>query len=84
MVQGNDIVALFEEADIRIDTSDLVEDEPLDTYGADSLDIANLVYQVGHRYGLTVTPTQSAGLRSLRDFVELVNGMTAEDADEEE
>jgi acyl carrier protein len=77
MVRANDIIELFGPADIRIDTSSLTEDEPLRTYGADSLDIANLIFQVERQYGLTISPTQSAGLRSLRDFVELVNGVTS-------
>jgi acyl carrier protein len=76
MVVASDIIELFESADISIDTSIVAEDEPLRTYGVDSMDVAVLILQVERRYGLTVSPAQSNGLRSLRDFVELVNGVT--------
>jgi acyl carrier protein len=77
MIVASDIIKLFGLADITIDTSHLVEDEPLRTYGADSMDISLLILQVERQYGLTVPPDQTAGLRSLKDFVELVNGATS-------
>jgi acyl carrier protein len=77
MIVASDIVQLFGLADITIDTSDLVEDEPLSTYGADSMDISLLILQVEREYGLTVPPDHTAGLRSLKDFVDLVNDATS-------
>jgi acyl carrier protein len=78
MIVASDITTLFGLADINIDidTSDLVEDEPLRTYGLDSMDISLLILQVERQYGLSLSPEQTVGLRSLKDFVRLVNGAT--------
>jgi acyl carrier protein len=79
MIVASDITKLFGLADINIDidTSHLVEDEPLRTYGLDSMDISLLILQVERQYGLTLSPEQTVGLRSLKDFVQLVNGATS-------
>jgi acyl carrier protein len=78
MIVASDITKLFGLADINIDidTSHLVEDEPLRTYGLDSMDISLLILQVERQYGLNLSPEQTVGLRSLKDFVQLVNGAT--------
>ena len=76
MIVTSDITKLFGLADIDIDISDLVEDEPLRTYGLDSMDISLLILQVERQYGLSLSPEHTVGLRSVKDFVELVNGTT--------
>jgi acyl carrier protein len=75
MIVTSDITKLFGLADI--DTSHLVENEPLRTYGLDSMDISLLILQVERQYGLTLSPEQTVELRSLKDFVQLVNGATS-------
>jgi acyl carrier protein len=54
MIVTSDITKLFGLADI--DTSHLVENEPLRTYGLDSMDISLLILQVERQYGLTLSP----------------------------
>lgn len=68
-----DLHPLFTAIDVTIDPESLQEDVYLTQQGVDSLDVANLIFQVEQQYGVTISPEQSARLRTPRDFLELLN-----------
>lgn len=73
MLTLHDLHALLTGIDVTIDPEALQEDVPLTQQGVDSLDVANLIFQVEQRHGVSVSPEQSAKLRTPRDFLELLN-----------
>jgi acyl carrier protein len=78
MVQVEDILALFEGDEIDVDPSTLKPSVPLVLQGLDSMDIATLIFQVERRFGVTVVAEDSYRLRSLTDFVDLLNATDGE------
>ncbi|WP_394840515.1 phosphopantetheine-binding protein [Pendulispora brunnea] len=72
MIRRDDIFRLFRAAEIGLDGSDLDDDKPLAAQGLDSLDLANLLFQIEQTYGLTISPEDASRLRSVRDMVDYV------------
>lgn len=73
MITSQDIVGLIMAASIEVDAERLRDDVDLFGQGLDSLDMANLELRIEERYGVHIQPEQSLRLRTIRDFVTLVN-----------
>jgi acyl carrier protein len=73
MATLQDLHALLATIDVTIDPEEFHEDVPLNQQGVDSLDVANLIFQVEQQYGITISPEQSSRLRTPSDFLELLN-----------
>jgi acyl carrier protein len=73
VITSQDIVQLIAAAGIEVDTTNLRDDVDLFGQGLDSLDMANLELRIEERYGISIRPEQSLRLRTISDFVELLN-----------
>lgn len=73
MITSQDLVSLISESAIEVDVADLRDDIDLSSQGFDSLDIANLELRIEQHYGFAISPQQSLRLRTVRDFVDLLN-----------
>jgi acyl carrier protein len=74
VITSRDVVQLIAAAAIEVNTDTLRDDVDLFGQGLDSLDMANLELRVEQRYGVHIKPEQSLRLRTIRDFVDLLNG----------
>jgi acyl carrier protein len=80
MATREDVLGLFEAADIRVPPSDLTDDAPLAQQGLDSLDMTNLLFQIEQKYQVTIAPRDAARLRSIQamvDFIDALSGAAA-------
>ncbi|WP_394831342.1 acyl carrier protein [Pendulispora rubella] len=68
MVAKERIQRLFDAAEIQVSASTLDESAPLAQQGLDSLDMANLLFQIEQACKSTIAPEESARLRTLGDI----------------
>lgn len=73
MVTSDDIIALFDQAEIRAPKEGLRDDEPLAQQGFDSLDVVLLLHQVEVAFDIVIDTERAARLRRLKDIVDLLN-----------
>ena len=73
MVKSEHIIALFEDAEIRVPGHGLRDDELLVTQGLDSMDLVTLLHQVEVKFDVVISTEQTARLRRLKDIVEFLN-----------
>ncbi|WP_394849581.1 phosphopantetheine-binding protein [Pendulispora brunnea] len=72
MITRDNIVELFGAAEIHVSMADLKDGEPLAMQGLDSLDMANLLFQIEQKFGLTISPNDASRLRTVQDMVDYV------------
>jgi acyl carrier protein len=81
MITSQDVIGLIAEAGIEVDTAKLRDEVDLYGQGLDSLDMANLELRVQERYNIDIKVEQSVRLRTIKDFVKLVNTDRTMDTD---
>jgi acyl carrier protein len=73
VITSQDVIELIAEAGIEVDTAKLRDEVDLYGQGLDSLDMANLELRVQERYNIDIKVEESVRLRTISDFVNLVN-----------
>jgi acyl carrier protein len=68
----SDIQRLFSAADIKVPLSKLEASVPLRQQGIDSLDMANLLFQLEQSSGNPISPEESSQLATLGDIVRYI------------
>ncbi len=73
-LQLMDICALMDEIGIEREIIDAIDpDAPLLTQGIDSIDFPALAIAVEKKFGVDISDTSAAKLRTLNDFVRFIN-----------
>ncbi len=73
MITVNDIVGVFDDAEIRVAKQSLEEDISLTDQGLDSLDMATLLHCVEKKWSVPIPMESAARLRSLKDIRDFLN-----------
>ncbi|WP_394839497.1 acyl carrier protein [Pendulispora rubella] len=77
MITRDDILRLFIAAEIHVTGSELDDHAPLAQQGLDSLDMANLLFQLEQSYQFSISPTEASRLRTLQDMIDCASARTA-------
>lgn len=64
--------------ELDVHRSDIDEQDSLDYLGADSLDIMDIIYRVEDKFGIEISDCEKASLRTVKDYLDLINKKTAD------
>jgi acyl carrier protein len=82
MITADDLITTLKASDVGVRTQGIQPDKDLTEQGFDSLDVSSLIFQVEKSYGIKITMSKSAEIRTLMDLVECVNNFIGIDQDE--
>ena len=64
--------------ELDVHRSDIEEQDSLAYLGADSLDIMDIIYRVEDKFGIEISDCEKASLRTVKDYLDLINKKTAD------
>ena len=64
--------------ELDVHRSDIEEQDSLDYLGADSLDIFDIICRVEDKFGMEISDCEKASLRTVQDYLDLINKKTAD------